>query len=207
MKKALASAGIVMVALLAGCGGGGANVTPGPMPAGGTFTGVWHSPQYGEMNMIQTGNHVIGEYVKDERSGRIQGTVDGDIMHFQWQESREMVSGSPSITRGHGYFRYQIGQDGDAYVKGEWGIDANESGGGPWNAVKSRRGHPHLSTQATANSDTSGGDSSDDDNGSNSDDNGSGMDQGGSNDSGSGSGNSDDSRPAQNDELQGLDQI
>ena len=101
-----------------GCGGGGVNVPEGPMPQGGTFSGVWHSPQYGEMHMVQTGQQVIGEYTKDERSGRIQGTVRGNVMRFEWSEQREMVSGVAQTTRGRGYFRYAIGDDGDHYIQG-----------------------------------------------------------------------------------------
>lgn len=125
--------------------GGGVSIPEGPMPQGGSFTGVWHSPQYGEMHMVQTGNSVVGEYTKDERRGRIQGSVRGNVMRFEWSEEREMVAGHPITTRGRGYFRYAIGQDGDHYVQGEWGHDENMAGGGPWNAVRDRRRQPQLS--------------------------------------------------------------
>ena len=98
----LASMGLA----LAGCGGGGVSIAEGPMPSGGSFTGVWHSPQYGRMQMVQTGSSVIGEYEKDERTGRIQGTARGNVMRFEWSEEREMVAGVPLRTRGRGYFRY-----------------------------------------------------------------------------------------------------
>jgi len=150
--------------MVLGCGGGDlADVSPGPMPQGGSFTGVWFSPQYGEMHMIQNGGSVIGEYTKDERRGRIQGTVEGDVLRFEWDERRELVQGLPSTTRGRGYFRYAIGQDGHHNVLGEWGHDDAEVGGGPWNAVKSRRRQPRLST------DTSGGSSESSSSGSESD--------------------------------------
>ncbi len=124
-----------------GCGGGGnrANVSPGTMPDGGSYTGVWHSPQYGEMHLVQTGAQVVGCYTKDERRGRIQGTVQGDLMRFEWSERRELVVGRPITTRGHGYFQYAVGDDSDHYAQGEWGHDDNETGGGPWRAVRDRR--------------------------------------------------------------------
>jgi len=153
----LASLATLALSLVAGCGGGGrANISPGTMPSGETFTGVWHSPQYGEMQLVQTGNAVVGEYVHDERRGRIQGTATGDLLRFEWSESRELVSGRPNNTRGRGYFRFQIGDDNDRYLVGEWGHDANETGGGPWRAVRDRRRHPSLSG---ASSGTSGSDS------------------------------------------------
>jgi len=154
--------GVVGILALAGCGGGGrANVTAGAMPQGGSFTGVWHSPQYGEMNMVQTGSAVVGEYVKDERSGRIQGTSQGDLMRFEWTESRELVSGRPTVTRGRGYFRYTIGDDGAHNILGEWGIDDNETGGGSWNAYRMRNRQPRLSTDSTGGDDGDGDDMDD----------------------------------------------
>lgn len=136
----------IFVGLATACGGGGgsADIDPGPMPENGTYTGVWHSPQYGEMHMVQTGSAVVGRYVKDERSGRIQGTVQGDVLRFEWTEGREMVSGVPSTSRGRGYFRYTIDDSGTHNILGEWGIDDSETGGGPWNAYKMRNRRPEV---------------------------------------------------------------
>lgn len=141
MARASLIAVLVSLSLAAiGCGGGSrANVSSGPMPEGGSYTGVWHSPQYGEMQMVQTGSQVVGCYVQNERSGRLQGTIHGNLMRFEWREQREMVVGRPTTTRGRGYFVYQVGGDGDHYIEGEWGHDDNETGGGPWRAVRDRR--------------------------------------------------------------------
>lgn len=137
---------LAVAAQIFGCGGAGrANISSGPMPAGETFTGVWHSPQYGEMQLVQTGNSVVGEYVHDERRGRIQGNATGDVLRFEWTERRELVSGRPNTTRGRGYFRFEVGDDNDRYLVGEWGHDDNETGGGPWRAVRDRRRRPSLS--------------------------------------------------------------
>jgi hypothetical protein len=131
---------VTAVPLLSGCAG---NATPAlqikSMPEGGTFTGVWHSPQYGEMHMRQSGSSVIGRYTKDERNGRIQGNVEGDVMRFEWTEKRELIAGRSVTTKGHGYFRI-IHDEAEKTWKliGEWGNDAAERGGGPWNAVKSK---------------------------------------------------------------------
>lgn len=133
--------------LVSACGGSGrASVSPGPMPPNGSFTGVWFSPQYGEMHMRQSGAAVIGEYSKDERAGRIQGTVQGNLLRYTWQETRELVVGRPSTTKGRGYFKLVIGDDGRENILGEWGIDENEIGGGPWNAYRLKNRQPELST-------------------------------------------------------------
>ncbi len=118
----LALSALLSLTAAPGCGGDGvrhANVSAGAMPDGQTFTGVWHSPQYGEMQVVQTGSHVVGEYTRDERRGRIQGTAQGDLFRFEWQEERELIRGRPTTTRGHGYFQFQIGGDGDSYIVGE----------------------------------------------------------------------------------------
>lgn len=133
-------AALVLGAIL-GCGGS-QKPKAGPLPQGAAFYGVWQSPQYGNMHLCQSGKKVIGDYVKHERRGRIQGTVDGDLLTFQWEDHRELVQGVPQERRGQGYFRIEIGEDGDQYLKGEWGMDDEMSGGGPWNAVKLRRGEP-----------------------------------------------------------------
>lgn len=150
-----AIAALHAVALTA-CGGGGPQIVAGSMPAGGSFTGVYYSPQYGEMNMIQNGSAVIGEYKQEMREGKIQGEASGDLLKFEWTERKAMVSNRAQETRGHGYFRYVIDKgNGDHVLQGEWGLGDSMTGGGPWNAVKSKRKEPHLSHE------TSGGDSND----------------------------------------------
>jgi hypothetical protein len=145
--KAKQIALVLLLGVILGCGGS-QKPKAGPLPEGATFYGVWQSPQYGNMHLCQSGRQVIGDYVKHERAGRIQGDVDGDLLVFQWEDRRELVSGKPQVRRGRGYFRIQIGEDGDQYVKGEWGMDDDLSGGGPWNAVKLRRGQPDRCTGA-----------------------------------------------------------
>jgi hypothetical protein len=135
----------LLFGVVLGCGGS-QKPKAGTMPAGATFYGVWESPQYGNMHLCQSGSQVVGDYVKHERAGRIQGNVKGDLLTFQWEDRRELVAGKPQVRRGKGYFRIEIGEDGDQYLKGEWGMDDRSSGGGPWNAVKLRRGQPDRCT-------------------------------------------------------------
>ena len=143
--------GLGLLLSLLGCGGGGgrADVEMRPMPPNSTYTGVYNSPQYGRMDLVQQGSQVIGEYHKDERTGRIQGTVSQNVLRFEWSERRELISGRPNMTRGRGYFQYLVDANGDHVIVGEWGHDDNETGGGPWRAVKSRRQQPQLSPETT----------------------------------------------------------
>ena len=183
------------IAPLWACGGGSANIRIGTMPDGGTYNGVWQSPQYGNMHMCQSGSQIVGDYEKDERRGRIQGTIQGDVLRFQWEERRELVGGRPQVSRGRGYFRLEIGQDGDQYFRGEWGMDDSETGGGPWNGAKLRRRRPTRCSD-TDTTNTGGGDGYDDGN----------YDEGGDYDEGGGSDQGGGYDEAQTDELEGLDE-
>lgn len=135
----------LLLGVILGCGGS-QKPKAGPLPEGVTFYGVWQSPQYGNMHVCQSGRQVIGDYVKNERAGRIQGDLEGDLLIFQWEDRRELVEGKPQVRRGRGYFRIEIGEDDDQYLRGEWGMGEDLSGGGPWNAVKLRRGEPDRCT-------------------------------------------------------------
>ena len=149
--------GIALWTLAIGCGGSSLpEVTAGPMPDNGNFTGVYFSPQYGEMHLVQNGNAVIGKFSKDERSGKLQGEADGNLMRFEWTEYKAMVSNRPQETRGHGYFKYMVdASNGDHVLKGRWGLDEDNQGGGEWNAFKSRTRQPEL--ESLGGGDTSGG--------------------------------------------------
>jgi hypothetical protein len=161
MRSALAVC-IVGVGLL-GCGGGNPALVAGPMPENGTFTGVYHSPQYGEMHMVQNGNAVVGKYQIDERSGKIQGEANGDLMQFEWVEYKALVSNRPQETRGHGYFRYVVSKEneGEHQLKGRWGLGEDDRNGGEWTAYKSKKGEPDLEHFGPKDQ-TSGGESGDD---------------------------------------------
>lgn len=134
---------LLPVLALVACGGNGARgVHPGTMPEGGSFHGAWLSPQYGDMHLCVTGRNVIGNYVKNEREGRIRGEIDGDILWFNWEESRTYVPGNPVEVSGRGYFRLSLNEDNDNVLTGEWGVDQDRTGGGPWTAIKRRRQGP-----------------------------------------------------------------
>jgi hypothetical protein len=156
---------VLLCLLSAACGGGNmAEVKAGPMPAEGNFSGVYFSPQYGEMHMVQNGSAVVGKYKKDEREGSIQGEAEGDLMRFEWKEMKAMVSNRPQETIGHGYFRYLVDPaNGDHVLKGRWGLDDSDMNGGEWNAYKSRKLEPDL--EKFGGEPTAGGESTDDEGG------------------------------------------
>ena len=171
------TAACVISLLWAACGSGGsASITAKSMPAGGNYTGVYFSPQYGEMNMVQNGNSVVGEYKQEMRSGKIQGEVTGDLLRFEWVEKKAMVSNRAQESRGHGYFRYEVDpSNGDHILKGEWGLGDSDTGGGPWNAYKAKGKEPHLSSESSGDESAP---SLDDDSDSNTDSSGGGDESG-----------------------------
>jgi len=153
--------GLAVVVLIGCKSGGGSNVQVGTMPDGGSYSGVYFSPQYGEMHLVQNGNAVVGKYKKDERTGDIQGEVEGDVLRFEWVEQKAMVSNRPTETRGHGYFKYMIDPgSGDHVIKGRWGLGDDDTAGGEWNAYKSKTREPDP--DALVGGKSSGGESSDD---------------------------------------------
>jgi hypothetical protein len=162
MRVALVSIQLALFTAMAfaiGCGGRDKlpPIQVKPMPEGGSFSGVWFSPQYGEMHVLQTGSSAIGRYTKDERQGRMQGNVEGDVMRFEWTEQRELIVGRPVQAKGHGYFRIVKDDVEDNWkLIGEWGNDAAERGGGPWTAVKSKTRKPELDSEGNASEGTSG---------------------------------------------------
>ena len=182
--KSILTVSFTVLASLAGCGGSAANITIGTMPEGRTYQGVWQSPQYGNMHLCVTGSQVVGDFEKDERHGRIQGTVQGDVLRFQWDEEREMVVGRPTTTRGRGYFKLFVDENEDSRIEGEWGLDNAETGS-PWGAVLMRRRDPDRCLNAGSGS-NSGGDDGYGDSGGYDDDYGT---------------------PAETDDLEGLDDL
>lgn len=130
---------VLGAASLLGCGASNPALTAGRMPDKGSFAGVYFSPQYGEMHLTQNGSAVTGEFTKDERSGKLQGEAQGDLLRFEWRENKAMIANRPQQTRGHGYFRYMVdASNGDHVLKGRWGLNDDDSSGGEWNAYKSR---------------------------------------------------------------------
>jgi hypothetical protein len=148
---------LACAALAFGCGSAKPALRAGNMPQGGSFSGVWFSPQYGEMHMVQNGATVIGRYAREEKTGRIQGTVEGDLMRFEWTQSRELIVGRPTTSKGHGYFRVSFDEAEKAWkVEGEWGNDDDETGGGPWTAIRARNRQPDVDGDGGSDGDEGG---------------------------------------------------
>ncbi len=56
---------------LVACGGGdakSANITPGNMPDGETWTGVYYHPVFGYLHMVEQDNGVVGKWKRTDQS-------------------------------------------------------------------------------------------------------------------------------------------
>ncbi|MBI2895869.1 MAG: hypothetical protein HYY06_20090 [Deltaproteobacteria bacterium] len=129
---------------LSACGGGSANgsFTPGPLPRGGDWTGVYFS-DWGRMELTRTGDSVVGSFRGDAKSGHLSGTVNGNILRFTWQQDDNTIGGRPRTVTGGGVFQYVLDANGEAHLNGTWGYEAAVEGGGVWNATRGR-GRPGM---------------------------------------------------------------
>jgi hypothetical protein len=163
----VAVAALASTPVLAGCSGGGgsgktANVTPGDMPQGASWTGVYFSELYGFLHIVQDGNAIVGKWQRPhkDRWGSIKGEATGDVIHFEWTEHVTGLIGPNSEKKGKGYFKYKRpeGDNVDDQIVGEIGRDNDETGE-PWDAIKQRNVNPDLdSIGGTGAGDIGGGD-------------------------------------------------
>jgi hypothetical protein len=168
MLSTLAFAGILVTTpLAAGCGGAGGNakvahVQPGDMPSGASWTGVYYSPLFGYLHVVQDGNKLHAKWIRPvkDRWGELNGEVTGDLVHFEWTEHVIGVVGPHSAKTGKGYSKYKrpAGDNVDDTIAGEIGENQDEVGL-PWDAIKQRNMKPDLdSIGGTGATDLGGGD-------------------------------------------------
>ena len=97
-------------------------------------TGNWESPEWGSMQLRQTGNTVTGTYTHD--SGQLSGTLQGGEIRFRWWEKVAAGQGYDSATpseRGDGYFHLSSDEQS---LSGEWKYDGSSGWKGKWTAKR-----------------------------------------------------------------------
>lgn len=122
-----------------------ANVQAGEMPAGGNWRGVYYDEIYGFLHLLRDGSNVHGRWrtTAGEKWGELHGTVDGDLLRYEWAEHRIGMFGPNATTTGKGYFKYVVPpqENADHEIHGEWGLGDDEAGH-PWTAIKQRNMEP-----------------------------------------------------------------
>lgn len=138
------SSRLMIVVALSACGGGAAtgSFTPGPMPRGGDWTGVYFS-DWGRMELTRTGDSIVGTFRSDVKNGRLSGTANGNLLRFTWEQRDNTIEGRPRTVTGGGVFQYVLDANGEHHLNGTWGYEAAVEGGGTWNAMRGR-GRPGM---------------------------------------------------------------
>jgi hypothetical protein len=154
----MALAPLAIGAVTVGCGNSSdpkvASVTAGPMPANETWAGVYFNPVFGYMHVVENGDNVVGRWKRTDQSkwGEMQGTKTGNVVHFTWTEHTYGVVGPSANVSGKGYFVYKMGEKNIPELKGEYGLDSEETGSA-WDCVKQQNMQPDLNS---INGDTGG---------------------------------------------------
>lgn len=115
----------------------------GPLPSGAGWSGIWFT-NFGQMSITVEGRNLVGEFCDDDRQqwGRIEGTIQGNIVHFRWVSHDVRMVGRDRVTEGSGVIQHQMEKRGDLEVEkfiGSWGYGNEVCGGGPWRGEKSAR--------------------------------------------------------------------
>ncbi len=125
-----------------------AKIPVGEMPSGATFKGVWFNRVWGELNLVPNGEDVVGRWSSDTggKWGQLTGKITGDVIHFDWEEHKRGYVGPNGTRSGKGYFKYIPANPPDtAHLKGEWGFENDEVGGGEWDCTLESNVEPDLS--------------------------------------------------------------
>lgn len=121
------------------------NLRAGEMPVGAEWKGVYFSPTYGNLHLIEDGDGITGRWrtAGGEAWGELTGKVKGDLLRYEWTEHKIGLVGPSSTSTGHGYFKYFRPENGDSdEIRGEWGLHDTETGN-PWTATKQRNVQPN----------------------------------------------------------------
>jgi hypothetical protein len=155
---------LAAAALTAGCGGNPNRkiLTPADIHPEGNFDGVYHSEAYGRMEFTVNNDNVVGLYEGERHYGKIEGTVNGDLMNFKWYQWNEDLNGKVRQSSGRGYFRYEVITEGTAqnprlthFLKGEWGY-GDDNAGNPWEAVRHSTAKKNLQPRDAGESSDAG---------------------------------------------------
>ena len=107
---------------------------PAQAPAPADLAGTWISPQWGEMDLVQKGKEVSGEYTWDD--GEIEGSILGDRLEFDWSESPSYAAPGDA---GDGHLI--VTADGQT-MAGEWRYGYEGPWSGTWTAERSTSASP-----------------------------------------------------------------
>lgn len=142
MRKQYWMLGLIISIFAAGCGGANkeALYTKGPMPYDGNFDGVYQS-DFGRLELtVESGDHVVGLYEKNDVYGRLEGEIHNNLLMFSWTQWNVEMRGKIRETKGRGVFQYMVDEaEGNSnprhWMNGFWGYN-KDAPTNPWKAYK-----------------------------------------------------------------------
>jgi hypothetical protein len=113
-----------------------------PRQAAFTIPGSAHEPEFNglfgvrrtaagggqdnvDLLLLRMGNEVTGGYSNGKIDGFVEGEVRDGVLHFSWREGTRKGKGALQV-------------EGDT-LRGHWGIDQIEQGGGEWTGVRQKK--------------------------------------------------------------------
>ncbi len=144
IRSLLLAAPVFLLAASCGSHGKTATIVAGQMPEGEEWTGVYFNPVYGYAHILDRDGKIWGRYKWANQShwGEINGTADGNVVHFEWTEYDTSPVAPGESRKGHGYWVYKLNKDHIGALTGEYGVDDDETGGGKWDALKMKNMKP-----------------------------------------------------------------
>jgi hypothetical protein len=134
-----------------GCGGGGhakfAQVKAGEMPSGESWAGVFFNPVYGYLHMIEQDGSIVGRWRRTDGSywGELNGTAEGNVLHFTWKEHKVGGVGPSADSKGSGQFVYSVPDSKIPELAGQYALDESNNVG-EWHCVKQLNIKPDLNS-------------------------------------------------------------
>jgi hypothetical protein len=116
-------------------------IVAGEMPEGATWKGVYYSPIYGNLHLVEDGGELKGAWrtVAGDAWGELTGKTEGNLLRYEWVEHRIGMVGPSADRTGHGYFKYvrkaKEGSKEPDEIHGEWGLAESETGNA-WKATR-----------------------------------------------------------------------
>lgn len=121
-----------------------AQLKPGPMEDEGDWSGVYYSQIYGYLHLTSDGSTATGAWrtTAGDSYGQLNGTIEGNLLTYEWTERLIGSVGANLDRKGKGYFYYKIPKAGEAHeLVGEWGL-GDQNAGNEWKTVKQRNMEP-----------------------------------------------------------------
>jgi hypothetical protein len=148
--RAWAWIGVVVMAMsfaLMACAGGVAKfgtVKAGELPSGESWPGVYYNQVYGYLHIIEQDGNIVGRWKRTDGShwGELNGTAEGNVLHFTWVEHKYGGVGPSADSKGDGVFVYKMGEK-FGELAGQYAL-ADSDTVGKWDCVKQNGVKPNL---------------------------------------------------------------